>query len=74
MRNQRRDMTPRRIAAVLAIAGIALAGYSGVPATKPRVEAQAATASMAAISGDPSLAGLKPGPDADSGGAVAEYY
>jgi hypothetical protein len=74
MHDQRKGMTPRRIAVVIATAGIALAGYSSVPATKPRIEASAATPTLAAPYQDPSLAGLRPGPDADPGGDVAEYY
>ena len=74
MRNQDQYMMPRRIAAAVAVAGIALAAYSGVPATQLRSEAPAATRSVAAAFLDPSLAGLEPGPDADPGGNVAEYY
>lgn len=74
MHDQRKGMTPSRIAAVIATAGIALAGYSSVPATQPTIEAPAATGTVAAPYQDPSLAGLRPGADADPGGDVAEYY
>ena len=73
MHRHQQGMATRRIAVVAAIAGIALAGYSSVPSTKPRVEAPALAESVAAYQ-DPSLAGLRPGPQADAGGAVAEYY
>jgi hypothetical protein len=53
---------------------VALAGYAGAPATQPRIAAAGATAPSLNAAGDPSLAGLKPGADADPGGAVAEYY
>ena len=73
MRKPRQEMSPKRIAVAAIIAGIALAGYSSVPSTKPQVDALAPAGSFAVYQ-DPSLAGLRPGPDADAGGAVAEYY
>lgn len=73
MRKPRQEMSPKRIAVAAIVAGIALAGYSSVPSTKPQVEAPALAGSVAAYQ-DPSLAGLRLGPDADAGGAVAEYY
>lgn len=72
MRNKQR-LTPLRLSAVAAMVGIALAAYSGVIATKPRVEATAAGTPLAPYQ-DPSLAGLRIGPDADPGGDVREYH
>jgi hypothetical protein len=73
MRNKER-LTPLRVTAAAAAAAIALAGYSGVLATKPRVEAPVATAAPTLVHLDPSLAGLRPGPDAEQRGDVHEYY
>ena len=73
MRKHQQRTTQTRIAVAAAVAGIALAGYSSVPSTQTRIETIAAAGSAAAYQ-DPSLAGLSPGPDADAGGVVAEYY
>ena len=73
MRKPKQQMSPKRIAVLAIIAGIALAGYSSVPSTQPRSET-IAPAGLAVAYQDPSIAGLRPGPDADAGGAVAEYY
>jgi hypothetical protein len=74
MRNSRHALTPRRLAALLAVVAVALAGYAGAPATQPRIAAAAMAEPLANAAGDPSLAGLRPGPEADPGGAVAEYH
>ena len=73
MRKPQQRLTTKRFAVAAIVAGIALAGYSSVPSTQPRSEAVAA-AGVAAAYQDPSIAGLRPGPQADAGGAVAEYY
>ena len=73
MRKPQQQMTTKRIAMAAIVAGIALAGYSSMPSTKPRVEAPALAGTAAAYQ-DPSIAGLRPGPQADAGGTVAEYY
>ena len=73
MRKPQQRLTTKRFAVAAIVAGIALAGYSSVPSTKPRVEAPALARSAAAYQ-DPSIAGLRPGADAEAGGAVAEYY
>jgi hypothetical protein len=75
MRYQGKGMTPLRITTVVVVAGIALAGYSGVTATKSRAGAPAAAEAPATVAyQDPSLAGLKPGPQAEPGGDVETYY
>ena len=75
MRYQGKGMTPLRIATVVVVAGIALAGYSGVTATKSQAGAPAAAEASANLAyQDPSLAGLKPGPQAERGGDVEMYY
>jgi hypothetical protein len=57
-----------RIGAVLAIVAIVLASWSGVVATPGQeAHAAAAPASEPRWRGDPSLAGLSVGPDAESG-------
>ena len=74
MRNKQR-LTPLRLSAVAAMAGIALAAYSGVIPTKPHVDAPAVAAGAPVTAyQDPSLAGLRVGPDADPRGEVNEYY
>jgi hypothetical protein len=73
MRKQQQRTTQKRFAVAAAVAGIALAAYSSVPSTQPRIETIAAAGSASAYQ-DPSLAGLRPGPDAEAGGVVAEYY
>ena len=73
MRNKQR-LTPLRLSAVAAIAGIALAAYSGAIATKPGVHAPAVAGAPVTAYQDPSLAGLRIGPDADPRGDVHEYY
>ena len=73
MRNKQR-LTPLRLSALAAMAGIALAAYSGVIATKSRVNAPAVAGAPVTAYQDPSLAGLSIGPDADHRGDVHEYY
>jgi hypothetical protein len=73
MRNKQR-LTPLHLFAVAALAGIALAAYSGVIATKPHVDAPAVAGAPVTAYQDPSLAGLRVGPDANPRGDVREYY
>jgi hypothetical protein len=73
MRNKQR-LTPLRLTALAAALGIAFVGYSGSIATKPRTETPAAIFAPAAAYQDPSIAGLRPGPDADAGGDVTDAY
>ena len=74
MRYQGKGMTPLRIATAVVVTGIALAGYSGVTATKSRAGAPAAAEASANVAyQDPSLAGLGIGPDADARGDVEVY-
>ena len=73
MRNKH-GLTPLRITAFAAAVGIALVGYSGAIATKPQAEAPVAIATGTPAYQDPSLAGLRPGPDADPGGDVTDAF
>ena len=73
MRNKQ-SLTPLRITALAAAVGIALVGYSGAIATKPRVEAPVAIVASVPAYQDPSIAGLRPGADAEPGGDVTDAY
>ena len=73
MRNKP-SLTPLRLSALAALAGVALAAYSGVIATQPRLEAASAAEDPVLRHQDPSLAGLSVGADADPGGDIREYH